>query len=283
MDDVTINGGLMYEHYDTNGDYFSPRLGVNWRMDDQHAFRLVASKAHRLPSFFEGGAYYPYAWADNRNTVSLSGNPQVIIGSIDSLAAEKILAFEAGYFGTFFNDRLSLDLKLFRDELSGIIGTERGLAGFQPDTQVYVNKQDVRLQGAELEAEYRPNSATIFRLAYSYTDSSDPNHLSLPEGYEGVGRVPRHTLSALASVPLTGGFTGSAVFYHTSEMVWGGEGDEVPDSNRLDLVLDKTLRIGDSKAKLSFIVKNATDEEYREFRRENPAERTCYVQLRVDL
>jgi len=183
------------------------------------------------------------------------------LGTIDSLASKKILAFEAGHFGTFLDDCLRLNLKLFRNELSEFINSEGKLTGFKPDTQAYVNKQDPRFHGAELEANNRPLSDMHFRRAYSYTEASGPSHLYVPEKIEGVEHVPQHALPALAYFPLPGRFTGSAVFYHTSKMVWRGEGDEVPGSYCLDLVTDKTLRVGSSCPLLS--------NENPEFRQEN--------------
>jgi len=284
VENVTINGGLMYEYYDTNGDFFSPRLGLNWRAGEQHAFRLVASRAYRLPSFFEDDVYFPWSWADDRTDVTFSGQPLVIYDSIESLEAEEIVAFEAGYFGSYFDNRLSLDLKLFHDEISNMIGSRRNVHGYDADTNVYVNEDEVRVHGAEIEADYRPTSDTLFRLAYSYADSDDPAPTFVPKEVEGsIMRVPRHTLSALVSVPLPGGFQGSAAYYHTGQVIWGGEGDDLPDSNRLDLIVDKEFNLGGgTEAKLTFIVKNATNEDYREFRKENLAERTGYIQLRVD-
>ena len=72
---------LMTEYHENIGTYFSPRLGLNFKLDDFNSFRLVASRAYRVPSFYEQYAYHKY-W--------LSANPSIFQTLADNTNAKTL-------------------------------------------------------------------------------------------------------------------------------------------------------------------------------------------------
>jgi iron complex outermembrane receptor protein len=75
---LLVNAGLRYDHYDTFGGNWSPRVGVIWSPLKQTAAKLLYGSAFRVPNVYE--LYY----ADN---VSLLPNPALRPETIDTYEA----------------------------------------------------------------------------------------------------------------------------------------------------------------------------------------------------
>lgn len=123
-DHVTLTGTLRYDDYSDVGSMLSPRLAAVWRIDAEHVLKAQYARAFRPPTFYE----LEYALQD-------------------SLDASRITTYELGYILT--KPQWVGRLTVFQSDLAApITFDEDSLEG-------YVNSEDARLRGVELEYEHR--------------------------------------------------------------------------------------------------------------------------------
>ncbi|WP_280818793.1 TonB-dependent receptor plug domain-containing protein [Thiorhodococcus minor] len=147
---VTLTGTLRYDDYSDAGDMLSPRLAAVWRMDHEHVLKAQYARAFRPPTFYE----LEYA--------------------LDaSLDPSEIATYELGYI--FTRPSWALRLTLFQSDLDSPISfDEVSLGG-------YINAEDARLRGVELEYEHRLGAQLKIEANLSYVDATrreSKTHLS---------------------------------------------------------------------------------------------------------
>ncbi|WP_246194597.1 TonB-dependent receptor plug domain-containing protein [Allochromatium palmeri] len=158
-DQLTLTATLRYDDYSDAGSLLSPRAAAVWRIDDANVLKFQYARAFRPPTFYE----LEYA------------------AQVD-LDASEIDTFELGYIltkpnwearATAFHSDLTNPV-LF-DEI-----TEDG----------YVNAEDVRLRGVELEYIQRLGSQLKIDANLSYVDAVRPgSDTALPGGARWLGNL----------------------------------------------------------------------------------------------
>lgn len=272
--DWLLNIGGVYEDHQTLGGFFSPRLGVTYRLNDRDSIRLVGSRAYRMPTFFDSLAEENIFYRDG-SVASLVTDPRGLV-RFDSLDPdpERIDAYELGYFGQFADGRLSADFKLFYEDIRDLIRDLR-LDPARPSTFLFVNAYDARVKGAETQIGYQ--SANDFAsVAYSFADTT------LRGNAWSVTPIPRHTLSVLYGRNLTDSIQLSAAAFYVDEMRWLGSGDPIPSQHWMDVKLEKRFRMDPGEATLAFSVHNLFDRDNITFRRENRDERQYLATFRYE-
>jgi iron complex outermembrane recepter protein len=144
--------GLMAEFESGVGVHYSPRLATTWRLDNFQSVRLQFSRSHRSPDLAER---YLNAQASlynmTPNYLGVDSADLFLQASSDSWEAklkdEEIRALELGYFATLMNSRVNLDVKLFNENLSRLIGGTVSLLDSQLD-----NGGNLTLKGIEGQA-----------------------------------------------------------------------------------------------------------------------------------
>lgn len=126
---ITTNLGGMYEHDDLNDENFSPRYALNLHLNPNHTLRFIYSEAIRSPDLYEKEGRRIYELTGS--SISGSGGDPFIYGlgnygeglrvATGVISNESIYSHEISYFGILNNLGMQLDLKLFYDELSGLI------------------------------------------------------------------------------------------------------------------------------------------------------------------
>ncbi|NVK38129.1 MAG: TonB-dependent receptor [Gammaproteobacteria bacterium] len=126
---LTSNLGGMYEDDELNGDYFSPRLALNVHLNSNHTVRFIYSEAIRSPDLYEkegrkiirlegssisGSGEDPFIYGENL----LGEGIWIATGDVTN---ETIYSHEISYFGNFRRAGVQVDLKIFKDELNGLI------------------------------------------------------------------------------------------------------------------------------------------------------------------
>ena len=302
QDQWVINAGLMLEHQEDFGVFASPRLAINHHLDDYHTVRVAAARAYRMPSLAEqfnesalfalsppfGAPPYNYVLNTNRGF---------------DIDPESVTTFELGFMSTDWIDGLSMDVRLFHEELrhyiddinhlNGCNGCDTsGVLGFDPhDIRVTENAGKLDIQGLDLQARFSPNDRTTFLQTASFTRArgyafrtrDDAGNLITGDTDNTADYVPKLTVSALLSHRFNDGWNGSIAYYAMSDMDWPNDGDALNDYSRVDLRLAKKLHLGGNDSLLELIVQNAFDEEFEEFRHQNRFERRAYLRLRMDL
>lgn len=286
----TVNLGAMYEYGSQVGSQISPRIALNHQLNDNHGLRTSVSRAYRLPTVYEEKADGAVRFSDGRLI------DQFILGNTE-LEAERITSMEFGYLGRIPELHVTLDVKLFHDELDNRIGNPKKYpypeehAGWpMPITNggvlYYVNTGKLTTNGVETSLTYRPRKRTLlgFNWAYAKAKGSalDSFEYSLDEAdwrYEDLSEdVPTHTYSVFGMHRLPGAVDVSALYSRVSAIKWLGDGDRLDAQDRLDLRLAKHFRYATTNNTVALVVQNALD-EYLEFRDENVFDTRAYIEL----
>lgn len=109
---TVINAGSMFEYDGLNHGRSSPRFSINYHLTPQHTFRTGISVAYRSPA-----------------TLEEFGNLPTFYLSKGGLAPEKMLSREIGYLGEFRSMGLTVDARMYHDQLSDIIFIDPALTG----------------------------------------------------------------------------------------------------------------------------------------------------------
>ena len=170
LDDWLINLGGMMEWDEDNGDYFSPRIALNYKLAENQALRLVLSHAIRTPDTFEQSAQWSYL-AKNLSPPlpnDVTEARTFTTRSPGGLDNEKIVSREVGYYVNLPEYGLETDIKVFRDNLWNLIGGPLQLYTFAPENNLALTQT-----GGELETSWHPISQDRFRLTYAYLDQDE--------------------------------------------------------------------------------------------------------------
>ncbi len=286
--DVVINGGLMAEHYDDVGDYFSPRLAANWLLDRHQTIRASAARAYRIPTFLErrGGV----------EVQTPGGNIPVLLGET-GLDAVRVNSLELAYLRELPAWDGLLDVRLFHfdhDPVIDDVDDERNTPA-SDDFRRFIEAGDFDVNGVEVQLSLRPSPGSLLHLAYAYADAGGSRLETVNEVDPADGipkpnddKVPRHTLTVLASQALANDWTISGSWSYVSDMTYMGEGEAVDRLSRVDAKLAKRLRSPGGDWVWSLNVQNLFDDDHYEFEPPDPtvplpgnrAERRIFLELR---
>lgn len=158
------------EYMDLGQRAFSPRVALLFLPTENQSFRAVYSEAIRSPDLFEDR----FQWHQIARNVTVNGVP--FAQSIDqgtiyppaNVTFEKIRSRELGYYGLWFERKLSVDIKIFNDSMTDLITDPPQYSlGYNP-----INDSKVHQNGVETEIEFRLNETWQTRFAASLIDSS---------------------------------------------------------------------------------------------------------------
>jgi iron complex outermembrane receptor protein len=161
---LILNAGAMAEMNASGGDSIAPRLMLNWHLAPGHTLRVGESHAYRPASAFEAHCDVRYA--------SSAGVPvgvtHLCSGDLDP---EFVRAREVGYLGEFPQSKLAVDVRVFNEQLSGIIFQGSSPAGVKS----YSNVDQFALDGVEYQVKWRPwaGSQLLLSQTFLHNDSSN--------------------------------------------------------------------------------------------------------------
>ena len=299
-----FNLGGMFEDYQAHAPLFSYRAAANYHLDHQNTFRINASRAYRIPTLYE----------EHVNFVIFLGEPFNDINtwfiSQHDLDPQSLNSLEIGYFGNYFNDALTLDVKLFKERYGDMIiayrdfdypDPDRGLADptvlnnfnllVHRGAQSYLNAGKTDIYGLEVSAQYKPTHRDLIYFGYSYMHTKGKELQRIKEGiatyhFDINTHVPTHTFSLLGSHLFDNGVQISATYYFTDTMTWAGEGDPIPSYRRLDTRLSKHFSLAQKNAEVSLLIQGINRDNYDFFkgsRYTNIQETNAFLQFSVEL
>jgi vitamin B12 transporter len=164
----TITPGLRYDSANINGDFFSPSLGITYRLRDKTILRGYAARGFNIPplsaTYGTGFFYTP--------------NPD--------LGVEKIWSIQAGIESSDMK-YLWYRLNLFRHEISDAISE----ADLPDGTFTSVNRDRQKRQGFEAEVKTISLHNTSISAGFAYIDArdrdTDQRLMSIPEYTIDIG------------------------------------------------------------------------------------------------
>jgi outer membrane receptor protein involved in Fe transport len=173
----------------------SPKIGVNWKPDDNNMLYASATRGFRSGGFsLRGSALSP------------------------PFNSEKVTAYEVGYKGDLFDRKLRISSALYWNDYDGLQRTIVFVSSTLGTFQKTGNAASATVKGAELEITWQVVRNFVLTGSYGYTDAKFNSFVGLDVTGDGVPdpdlakqlkfvRVPKSTGSASANftIPMASG------------------------------------------------------------------------------
>ncbi len=236
---LTLGGSQEYQS--SQDENFSPRVAVLFAPNDNHTLRTSWSTAVRTPDLLETEADWTYTshnlrFPDGTPYLATSGRFQLNTRAPDGLHEEEIESFEAGYYGLWFDRRLEIDIKWFRDYLDELISNKITLNTGLPTNNGWLDQQ-----GYETEIKLQPTPALQLRATYALIRSNTNQRSE-------QALTPRHSGSA-SVIYQVGGWNLSSHYYRADNI-----NNHVFE--QLDLRVARALALGTSTVELGAVMQH---------------------------
>ncbi len=285
---LLFNAGAMWEKTDLAGSDFAPRIGFNYLFNPVHSIRLTASHGTRSPTLAETKSNFRVPVYDSY-LPTLPTTPSDFVSTMwrgnENLAPETITSYELGYMASLPQKGFTLDIKVYREELGGLIYMDENKI-YEPRDyydfryEVPGNFGDATIKGVETTINYQPVRNTRFVVSHSYTELDSALPKLLPD--QGNKTAPEQIFSFLAMQKFPRRINGSLAYYYVSESDGLGSGKPIPAIRRLDLRLALAFSGRKTRGEIAAIVQNALpDNDYIDWRNDNIFERRQYISLDV--
>lgn len=294
--DMILNSGLMVEDHEISDISYSPRVALIQKLDNQQSFRFSISSATRAPSAVEesiNAIYYPsltiggtgicltpaYAILLGAGLDCEPGTSDIVgipvFNTSGGLNFEKIVSTEVGYHGNFINNKLTMNAKVFYDEVTDLI-TKQTNGNFE-------NSQGAILTGLEYAATYKPSN--LFNLYFTYATIKIKNELpagtTLVEDFSESAPHDSYGLTLLTKFNKQ--YSVSIEYFNIGELKWQDNGILTPSYDILNIKLTRKDKFKKSKLKTSLIFRNVSGgyNDYGEY--QNTLESTMSSRVLLDI
>ena len=272
-DKLTFNYGNAIEKIRNKNHSHSNRAAANYQLSKKHLFRLAGSHSYRDPTLLELNQNSIYTYDNQGEELTLYTR----VFSDDDIATEKQVSREIGYLGLFDDKKLSLDIRIFDEKLTNLIGErrERFLGPLQDSVNIIDNTENVKLEGIEWQINYRPTNQILFSLNHSYIEAKGDSRYGYDKNDDTASEddvihdltkvVPENMANLLVSYEMSGGlkFSGS---YHYKEGYQPKPGrDSLPSHSRFDLKASKRWLSQSRWMELSLTAQNVGDDYQEHF------------------
>ncbi|MDO9330955.1 MAG: TonB-dependent receptor [Pseudomonas sp.] len=251
-----LQGGAMFEDTQLTGSSLTPRVAVNYLINPRHGLRAVYSEAIRSPDMFENNVNWSYQVTNLRPSAygQTSARYFVKTRGPGDLEQERMRSRELGYNGYFAELGLTVDVKLFYDEISGMISEP-----LRNNQYIASNSNSSRFKGTETQLDWRLSSADRLRLTYAYVDAeaSNPQDERLTARNSGSAGWLRNW----------GHGWNSALFYYGDDALNGYRFE------RVDTRIAKRIGLGKANLELAGVLQQRLDHQPTTFVDNNYDER----------
>lgn len=236
----TVNAALFLGQHSWTGGFAAPRLMVNHQLSTDHTLRAGINRSVRTPSLFELAADVRY----DINGQTL-GRTFAATGKVQP---EEMFSQELGYFGNLRSLRSTLDVRVFRERMTGFIrSAPYQLSAPLPytGTQVrdYINQPGPSLTGVEYQWRWSPTPQTEGWLGQSFSHVQWSNTT--------IGMPPVRSTTVAAFHELRSRIKLGLLWTERSSMSWQGVGLMPQPLRQVDLTLSYPMRLGASTARAS--------------------------------
>ncbi|MCW8847968.1 MAG: TonB-dependent receptor [Sedimenticola sp.] len=278
---LLLNVGGMYEKFEEKEGFFSPKLALNIKLDEMNTLRMSGTRAYRMPTLWEDFS--------DQSVVLTSSMASLLqtYKSTTNLRPEYIESFELGYLGNFQDRGLTLDMKVFHEEIKDMIAEVKDLnAPQQPYT--YMNSGSLNINGFEIGLRWDPSPKSMLSIGYSLTHAYGRQIKKYPptqiDHYRILDwRVPPVTASILASHQFDSGIKLSSAYYYMDEISWAGDGDDVPINRRWDIKIAKPFELEKADGEIALILQNiGPDNDFQDFHEENIWEKRIFLEAQLN-
>lgn len=265
----TINAGALLEHGETTGYDLSPRLSLIHKLNINHSFRVGVSRAIRNPFLSEEFGYTEFTHQPTIGGIPVPGTIREIQAiPNNNIDNESIISREIAYYGSFLDNELNLNVRIFKDTLSDLIDSINVPAA--TDTLDGVAKQQLNFnstttRGIEIEFDMQANDSLRIIGSTAYLDITGRNiPWTEPERTDSLSRAkilknsaPRYTASLLTIKEFESLFSASMGVYYVDNIAWPGFVTSGSNNyTAVDLKLSKKINFYGDSAKISLVLKN---------------------------
>jgi iron complex outermembrane receptor protein len=251
-----LQGGAMFEDTQLIGSSLTPRVAVNYLINPRHGLRAVYSEAIRSPDMFENSVNWSYQVTNLQPAAYGRSSARYFVrtrgpGDLDQ---EHMRSRELGYNGYFAEWGLAIDVKLFHDEINGMISEP-----LRNNQFIASNSNTARFSGAETQLDWRIGNADRLRLTYAYVDAdaSDPQDARQTANNSGSAGWMRDW----------GHGWNSALFYYGDDALNGYRFE------RVDTRIAKRIGLGKANLELAAVLQQRLDNQPTTFVDNNYDER----------
>lgn len=298
--DWLINAGFVVEDNDISGNDLSPRLALIYHANKNNSFRLSGSRATRTPTLYDQNAYQVL----NQQLTENGGNPlspflQGFLGGTDIINAvslvspfdidsEEIKSIEFGYITKLLNNKLLIDIKLFKDKTDNLIDRTNDRQPFAEDnvspaidpinggvSHFVLNGAKSNSEGLEISFDYKPKKDLRIYGFCAYIDiegfrktplSNDatPDRLAVS--------APTNSYGLQLISHWDNNFTFSLMYYRASTFDWLDRTRQrdpqfwldrnVHQYDKVDIKFDKLYKLKNDELRISLTLQNLADKFY---------------------
>lgn len=293
-DQMIWNLGAMYEDGSIADGRLSPRLALNYLIDDRTSVRAARTRAYRMPSLLERHNTYNLRQDDaNGNNIL---EQQAI--AAEGLKPGQIDTTELGFYKLLPEQNLQFDTRLFYEKITGgirsefiaadpdLIISDPFLASLENGTRITKgNVEFYDAAGVEFQVKYKPQPETLMLLNYGHVEV-DGQYFKKPDDTIQLHHyAPKDTVSLLLSQQFADQWQASLAYYFMSTTRWfeGTSGTKERKAyHRADLQIKKRFTLSNNTdAEVKLIVQNLLDERYQEFYPNNHFDRRAYVEFKL--
>jgi len=262
-DTLLVNAGAMIENNNLSGTDVAPQLALNYQIAANQTLRFNMSRALRTPTVIENQGQF---------AVGPAGTPR--FGPAGDLLPENILSREISYVAEMPERHLSLDLKLYDDNVHDLID----LVGVRNDSaaeafpQNAVNGDAARERGIEGQFTWRPTAQTMVLASAALQNISSADHL---DNYSTS--APHTTLHVLLSHRFADTWDASVNVHQQSAFRASGNSEPQRAFVRVDTRIARPFVLWHSDAELALSVENLFDRHYTDYRHDDIAERRVWL------
>lgn len=235
LNNLLLNIGVRYDHYDTFGGATNPRIALIYNPLKETTVKLLYGSAFRAPTVYE--LYYHDGWNTQKPAQSL--RPETITTyelTIEEYIKKNTLIIASAYYYKI-KDLITLDT-----DTDGLI--------------VYKNMDRVEAKGVEIGLEQRWRNGIRGRASYSYQEVRDEETNNI------LTNSPMHLAKLNLILPVIKNklFTGFETLYTGTRKTLAG--NETKDLFVTNLTLSSEGLLKGLEA--SFSIYNIFDEKYRD-------------------
>jgi iron complex outermembrane receptor protein len=251
-----LQGGAMFEDTQLTGSSLTPRVAVNYLINPRHGLRAVYSEAVRSPDMFENSVNWSYQVTNLQPSAygQTSARYFVRTRGPGDLEQERMRSRELGYNGYFTDWGLTVDVKLFYDEINGMISEP-----LRNNQYIASNSNSSRFSGTETQLDWRVSSTDRLRLTYAYVDAEASNPLDAQQTARNSGSA--------GWLRNWGQGWNSALFYYGADALNGYRFE------RVDTRIAKRIGLGKANLELAGILQQRLDNQPTTFVDNNYDER----------
>ncbi|QVW21988.1 TonB-dependent receptor [Pseudomonas hormoni] len=251
-----LQGGAMFEDTQLTGSSLTPRVAVNYLITPRHGLRAVYSEAIRSPDMFENNVNWSYRVTNLQPTAYGQSSARYFVKTRGpgNLEQEHMRSRELGYNGFFAEWGLAVDVKVFHDEITGMISEP-----LRNNQYIASNANSSRFTGAETQLDWHLGSADRLRLTYAYVDAQASNPLDAQQTARNSGSA--------GWLRNWGQGWNSALFYYGDDALNGYRFE------RVDTRIAKRISLGKASLELAGVLQQRLDNQPTTFVDNNYDER----------